>query len=193
MLYVACFYRTNNEASCPVRDACGAKERVWMPLKLWWRYKLLGGRLASLAQDRSSLVQLKEVYGEERYRLRSCFRWYAFLPSRHACVHACMYVHDFRVILKRTRTHTHAHAFILRITYIIPLWCLFRFFFLTTKEENGHVGGLLSLVHARIVAGTVAETFSGLALLCLSPERPLVATIAAFSCFLSPCVRSSFP
>lgn len=37
-----------------------------MPLKLWWRYKLLGGRLASLAQDRSSLLQLKEVYGEER-------------------------------------------------------------------------------------------------------------------------------
>ncbi len=39
---------------------------MWKPLKLWWRYKLLGGRLASLAQDRSSLLQLKEVYGEER-------------------------------------------------------------------------------------------------------------------------------
>lgn len=52
-----------------------------MPLKLWWRYKLLGGRLASLAQDRSSLLQLKEVYGEERLVLSFiplCFGWYAF-------------------------------------------------------------------------------------------------------------------
>lgn len=60
-----------------------------MPLKLWWRYKLLGGRLASLAQDRSSLLQLKEVYGEERLVWHSaplCFGWYAVL--RGQCVHA---------------------------------------------------------------------------------------------------------
>eukprot|EP00903_Cladosiphon_okamuranus_P009135 g8728.t1 len=55
------------------------KERVWMPLKLWWRYKLLGGRLASLAQDRSSLLQLKEVYGEERFMA-------AMSPSGCLCV-----------------------------------------------------------------------------------------------------------
>lgn len=78
-----------------------------MPLKLWWRYKLLGGRLASLAQDRSSLLQLKEVYGEERLALHSarfgpvCFGRCAFLRGR------CVYVHGCRADVSLAR-FTHA-------------------------------------------------------------------------------------
>ncbi|CAM9489017.1 unnamed protein product [Ectocarpus sp. 4 AP-2014] len=65
MLLVRSFVAGRHEEMRP--ELISVKERVWIPLKLWWRYKLLGGRLASLAQDRSSLLQLKEVYGEERF------------------------------------------------------------------------------------------------------------------------------
>ncbi|CAN0130865.1 unnamed protein product [Ascophyllum nodosum] len=51
-----------------MRPECiSVKERIWVPMQLWWRYRLLGGRLASLAQDRSSFLQLREVFGEERF------------------------------------------------------------------------------------------------------------------------------
>ncbi|CAM9573193.1 unnamed protein product [Pylaiella littoralis] len=65
MLLVKSFVAGRPENMRP--EWVSTQERVWMPLKLWWRYKLLGGRLASLAQDRSSLSQLKEVYKGERF------------------------------------------------------------------------------------------------------------------------------
>lgn len=63
------------------------KEQVWVPLKLWWRYKLLGGQLASLAQDRSSLSQLKEVYKGERLVHQPAFQ-------RLVCFADCAFMHS---------------------------------------------------------------------------------------------------
>lgn len=116
------------------------QERVWMPLKLWWRYKLLGGRLASLAQDRSSLLQLKEVYGEERFVLHfgPTLLWSVYMRSCGVNNPVRTYVYACCAILKHARTH------LTRVLHVVALlfFCFFGLFWYIFQllRKGGDVG-----------------------------------------------------